>query len=32
LQISASTTEPLWDGARVDDRAVIDALLVTASG
>lgn len=27
LQISASTNEPLWDGARVDDRAVIDALL-----
>jgi hypothetical protein len=27
LQISASTNEPLWDGARVDDHAVIDALL-----
>ena len=27
LQISASTNEPLWDGARVDDQAVIDALL-----
>jgi len=27
LQISAATNEPLWDGARVDDRAVIDALL-----
>ena len=27
LQISASTNEPLWDGARVDAGAVIDALL-----
>lgn len=27
LQITASTNEPLWDGARVDDGAVIDALL-----
>ena len=27
LQISAATNEPLWDGARVDAYAVIDALL-----
>ena len=27
LQITASTTEPQWDGARVDHGAVIDALL-----
>jgi hypothetical protein len=27
LQITASTHEPLWDGARVDHGAVIDALL-----
>ena len=27
LQITASTNEPLWDGARVDYGAVIDAVL-----
>ena len=27
LRITASTNEPMWDGARVDDGAVIDALL-----
>jgi hypothetical protein len=27
LQITASTNEPLWDGARIDEGAVIDALV-----
>ena len=27
LQITAATNEPLWDGARIDNGAVIDALL-----
>jgi hypothetical protein len=27
LQITASANEPLWDGARIDHGAVIDALV-----
>jgi hypothetical protein len=32
LQITASVNEPLWDGERIDYGAVVDALVMTASG